>query len=83
MQELRKDGLSTENNIHSKEEQRPSLRSSKIGTRCSSLDFTNNSEDMLLDRLAEILVEAFLEQEEYESNKTSSDILPGVNKGTS
>jgi hypothetical protein len=52
----------------------------------SSLDFDSGSplvtEDMLLDQLADILVDIFLEEEDarYKEQK-GSDLLPGIDKG--
>jgi hypothetical protein len=42
-------------------------------THCPSLGFisNNNSEDVALDYLAKVLVEAFLDTQEYERNNTS------------
>jgi len=65
MKPQRKSSETVESNIVSKEGEHELLRCSKVD-RCSpSLDFKSNSllasKHMLLDRLAEILVEAFLE----------------------
>lgn len=42
-------------------------------THCPSLGFisNNNSEDVALDYLAKVLVEAFLDTQEYERNNTN------------
>lgn len=40
-------------------------------THCPSFGFNINSEDVALDYLAKVLVEAFLDKQEYERNKTS------------
>ena len=42
-------------------------------THCPSLGFINNndSEDVALDYLAKVLVEAFLDKEEYERSNTN------------
>ena len=67
------------------EGQRGLLCSNKESIRCPSLGIKNNqSEDLLLDYLASILVEAFLDKKN-ESNKTttSSDLCPSIYKGTS
>ena len=87
---LRKIKPNNENNIESKEGQRGLLRSSKVVNRCPSLGINPNevSEDVALDYLASILAEAFLDRKEDEYKqlqqfKKSSDIRPGIHKGTS
>ena len=59
-------------NIEFKEEQRDFLRSSKGFDRCSSLDFTNinSSIDTSIDRLACIIIEAYLESIQREQRKS-------------
>jgi len=48
------------------------LRCSKNLVHCPSFGFNNNSsEDVALDYLAKILVEAFLDKKEYEHNQSS------------
>ena len=65
---LRKSSIG-ENNFIPKEGQRELLRSSKNSLRCPSLCIINNSsENTSLDYLASILVEAFLDKQEYERN---------------
>jgi hypothetical protein len=60
------------------------LCSNKVSDCRPSFDFNNMfSEDVALDYLASILVEAFLDKEEYERNKLhqskeSGDLLPSV-----
>jgi len=53
--------------------QRKLLCSNKDLYRCPSLGFitNNNSEDVALDYLAKVLVEAFLDQQEYEGNNST------------
>ena len=70
MNELRK-SLSKEN-FEPREGQRELLRSSKDLPRCPSFGINNNSsENVALDYLAKILVEAFLDKKEYEHNQSS------------
>lgn len=82
------------NNDHNfvpEEGQRGFTCSNKKSLRCPSLGIINYnhvSEDVALDYFASILVEAFLDKKQYEYNelhtsKTSSDICPSINKGTS
>jgi len=72
MYKLRKNLVSEENNFEPKEGQREFLRSSKDSLRCPSFGFNNNSsENVALDYLAKILVEAFLDKKEYEHNQSS------------
>lgn len=54
-----------------KEGQRDLLCSNKESIRCPFLGINNNSEDVALDYLAKVLVEAFLDKQEYERNKSS------------
>jgi hypothetical protein len=70
MKELRKSLKSKKPN----EGQRELLRSSKDLHRCPSLGFisNNNSESVALDYLASVLVEAFLDTQEYERNNTNN-----------
>jgi hypothetical protein len=68
--------------------QRGRLCSNNVGIRCPALDFEPNGElvtnEMLVDYLASILVEGFLELIKDERNKKkSSIILPGFDEGTS
>jgi hypothetical protein len=73
MKELRK-SLKSKKNIEPNEGQRELLRSSKDLHRCPSLGFisNNNSESVALDYLASVLVEAFLDTQEYERNNTNN-----------
>jgi hypothetical protein len=74
-------------NIAPKEGQRRFLCRNKTPHRCPSFVIINPNkvpEDVALDYLASILVEAFQDKKEYERNHTkpkkSSDICPSVNK---
>lgn len=74
-------------NFIPEEGQRDLLCSNKKSFRCPSFGI-NNTEDVALDYLAKVLVEAFLDKKEYEYNqfhqsKTGSDICPSINEGTS
>lgn len=76
-------------NFEPKEGQRDLLCCNKKSLRCPSFGINNNivSENITLDYFASILVEAFLDQKEYERNqlhksKTGSDICPSIYKGT-
>src|SRR6185295_7449342 len=80
----------SENNFVSGEGQRDLLCCNKKSLRCPSLDFNSNSplvsEDMAIDYLAGLIVDAYLYEKYHARNNTkenSSDILPGLNKGTS
>lgn len=72
MKKLR-ESLISESYIEPNEGQRELLRSSKNSLRCPSLGFiiNNNSESVALDYLAKVLVEAFLDTQEYERNNTN------------
>ncbi len=73
MNKLR-ESLISESHIEPNEGQRELLRSSKNSHRCPSLgSIINNrdSEDVALDYLAKVLVEAFLDKEEYERSNTN------------
>lgn len=67
------ESLISEKYIEPKEEQRELFPSREDSLRCSSLCFiTNtNSENVALDYLAKVLVEAFLDEQEYERNKSN------------
>ena len=75
-------------NVESKEEGRRLLCCNKANVRSSSLGFNSNSplvsEKMQLDYLANIFVEAFLEQKrnERKQQKESSHLLPGIDERT-
>jgi hypothetical protein len=53
-----------------KEGQRDLLCSNKKSFRCPSFGINNNTGDVALDYLAKVLVEAFLDKQEYERNKS-------------
>lgn len=85
MEELDKSQI-VDNIFIPKEGQRELLSSNRVHNRCPSLvtSTKNASEDIALEYLANILVEAFLEKKEYEriqSNKSkeSGTILPSIN----
>jgi hypothetical protein len=63
--------LIIENIFVPKEGQRGLLCSNKESIRCPFLGINNNSEDVALDYLAKVLVEAFLDKQGYERNKSS------------
>lgn len=69
MSKLHKDKYDI-NNIIPKEGQRGSLCSNNVSYRCPSFGINNNTEDVALDYLAKVLVEAFLDKQEYERNKS-------------
>ena len=82
----------SKNDIFVPEEgQRDLACSNKKSFRCPSFGIKNPnnvSEDVALDYFASILVEAFLDKKQYERNKlceskTSSDICPSIDEGTS
>lgn len=85
------DNSSVANNIFiPKEGQRELLSSNRVRYRCPSFGVSgpNVSEDVALDYLASILVEAFLNKKEYERNQFKSKekgsaLLPSINKRTS
>lgn len=84
MKELDKSQI-VDNIFIPKEGQRELLSSNRVHNRCPSLvaKSSDASEDILLDYLANILVEAFLDKKEYErklSNKSkeSSNLLSSV-----
>lgn len=60
-----------DNNFVPKKGQRDLMCSNKESYRCPFLGINNNSEDVALDYLAKVLVEAFLDKQEYERNKSS------------
>ena len=72
----------------SKEEQLKPLCRNKVADSCSSLGFLDTSsdnvtEDIVLDYLARIIADIYLDQTYgNNSNKESSIILPGINEGT-
>lgn len=74
-----------------REGQRDFACSNKRSFRCPSLGIKNPnyvSEDVALDYLASIIVEAFLDKkkDEYDQlhkSKTSSDICPSIHEGAS
>ncbi len=77
------------NNFVPEEGQRDLLCSNKKPIRCPSFGINPNnvSEDVALDYFASILVEAFLDKEEYERNqlhksKTGGGICESVDKRT-
>ena len=82
------DKLICDENFVPNEGQRDLLCSNKESHRCPSFGLNNNiSEDVALDYLAKVLVEAFLDKKEYEYNqfhksKTGSSICPSINEGT-
>jgi hypothetical protein len=72
--------------VETKEGERGPLCRNKAVVRSPSLSFNSDlvSEKMLLDRLAGILVDMFLERKRHErKQKESSHILPRLDKGTS
>jgi hypothetical protein len=88
MNRLDKRPKSIDQKVDPKEGGRRRLSSNNVNGRCPSLSFNSNdpmiSDDMLIDYLASILVEAFNEQKEYgTSEQTGSDILQGINEGAS
>lgn len=75
--------------VELKEGERGRLCSNNVNGRSPSLSFNSNSplvtEDMAIDYLAGLIVEAYL-CEKYHGHikkQESGDILPGFNKGTS
>lgn len=74
--------------VESKEGERRLLSCNMASRRSPSLEFNPNtpfvSEDMQLEYLAEIYVGIFLEQKRHErtQKQASSDLLPGIHKGT-
>lgn len=86
---LHKRGKTISINVEPDEGERSLLCSNESGIRFPSLDFLdtssdNVSEDMLLDYLAQIISEIYL-QEMYANGteEESSNLLPCLNKGTS
>jgi hypothetical protein len=72
--------------VETKEGERGPLCRNKAVVRSPSLSFNRDlvSEKILLDRLAGILVDMFLERKRHErKQKESSHILPCLDKGTS
>jgi hypothetical protein len=75
--------INNNDNLAPEEGQRVLLCNSKMSFRCPSLDINNSSnmsEDVALDYLASILVEAFLDKKEYErqqlhKSKASDNLL--------
>lgn len=89
MNKLHKRGKTISINVEPDEGERSLLCSNESGTRSPSLDFLDTSsddvsEDMLLDYLAHIISEIYL-QEIYGNGteEESSYLLPGINKGAS
>jgi hypothetical protein len=78
----------TETNLSNNEGERTLLSSNKGGIRSPSLDFLDTSaenvtEEMILDYLAQIISSMYLKELRGANNKTSSHLLPGINKRTS
>lgn len=78
----------TDISIEPRAGQRGCLCSNSIGIRCPALDFKPNPElvtdEMLIDYLAGILVEGFIELKKHErGNKKSDSILSGFDKRAS
>lgn len=67
-------GYRQDQNIEFKEEQRKPLCSNNGSDRCSSLDINRVEEsiDVSIDRLASILVEAYLEKRKREPRKNNN-----------
>jgi len=79
---------SPDKNQVAEEEQPAFLCSNKVLGGCCTSEFTSNdplpTEDILLDQLAELMVEIYLESKGYKDNdEECSDLLPGINKRTS
>ncbi len=77
-------------NFVPKEGQRDLMCSNKESLRCPSFGFNSSNnvpEDVALDYFASILVEAFLDQKEYERNKLHESkkegggLLPSIKQG--
>jgi hypothetical protein len=89
MNELGKRKNTTEIRVEPNEGERTLLPSSKSGTRSPFLGFLDTSsdnvtEDMVLDYLAHIIADIYLDQTYGNTtDKESSDLLPGINEGTS
>ena len=89
MKELDKRFANTDNKVDFKGEQRGRLSSNNVSVRCSPLDFLDTSsddvtDDMMLDYLARIISEIYLQEAHgIGTKKEGSDLLPGVNQGTS
>lgn len=70
----------------SRKGERTVLSSNKSCNRFPFLDFNSASaevtESMLLDQLADIVVEMFLEQEHANTKQTSGDLLPSIDERT-
>lgn len=74
--------------LESKKGERRRLCCNNVSSRSPFLEFKSNSplvtEEMQLDYLASLIVAIFLEQKRYgKFNKEGSDLLPGINEGTS
>lgn len=89
MNSLHKRKRTIELKVELKEGERGRLCSNSVNGRSPSLGFKSNSplvtEDMAIDYLAGLIVEAYL-FEKYHGHikkQESSNILPGFNKGTS
>lgn len=84
MKKLDKHSKNTDNTVDFKGEQRGCLSSNNISERCSPLniDSNNKSKDELLDELADIFVDSIL-WEIKNGKQEGSDLLPGLDKGTS
>lgn len=63
---MKKLGKGEQENIEPNEEQRALLPSSREQNRCSSLGFSEPPVDVLLDQLAEILVEAYFYHKKHD-----------------
>ena len=89
MNRLDKRNKITDKQVEPSEGERILLSSNKSDQRSPFLGFLdtsseNVSEDMVLDYLAHIIADIYLDQNYgNKTNKESSDILPGINKGTS
>lgn len=86
---MRHKGKKVSNQIFdSKEEQLKPLCRNKVADSCSSLGFLdtsadNVSDDMILEYLASIIADIYLDQTYGNTNKASGTILPGINKRAS
>lgn len=88
MKKLHKRENTTAIHFEPNEGERTLLCSNKGGMRSPSLDLgisPDSTQDELIGILADILVEGFLWQHKYGKRNTTqgSDLLPGINKGTS
>jgi hypothetical protein len=69
MNKLHINSICDKNFLIPKKGQRDLMCSNKESHRCPFLGINSNNEDVALDYLASILVEAFLDKKEYERNQ--------------